>query len=68
MPGVADNPIISWEGRGSVRASHPDGVLPLQEVEFALGPFGVTPQRDEVVDFSEPVYRWVRAGKNSKPF
>ncbi|XP_037792821.1 glutamate receptor-like [Penaeus monodon] len=29
---------------------------PGPEVEFALGPFGVTPQRDVVCDFSEPVY------------
>ncbi|XP_069995854.1 glutamate receptor-like [Penaeus vannamei] len=32
------------------------GMLQREEVEFALGPFGVTPQRDVVCDFSEPVY------------
>lgn len=30
-------------------------LLPLQEVEFALGPFAVTAQREEDVDFSMAV-------------
>ncbi|XP_069995753.1 glutamate receptor ionotropic, delta-2-like [Penaeus vannamei] len=31
------------------------GMLQREEVEFALGPFGVSPQRDAVCDFSEAV-------------
>ncbi|XP_071549700.1 probable glutamate receptor [Panulirus ornatus] len=32
------------------------GMLQRQEVEFAVGPFGVTPQRETVCDFSDSIY------------